>query len=137
MGIPRNQLVAILTPLVFAPLAGAISTLAAEHLPGVEIDSGQLQAVFIAGALIAFGKAGLWLKGWQEWEKREHAVPEDVANDVALAATVRTEPDYDGQAGDAALADGDSGYYDEDDGGYGDDDEPDEDDDLALAGVRN
>jgi hypothetical protein len=130
MGIPRNQLVAILTPLVFAPLAGAISTLAAEHLPGVEIDSGQLQAVFIAGALIAFGKAGLWLKGWQEWEKLEHAVPEDVAHDVALTATADTRPPDDGGGdADAALADGDPGYYDEDDAGYGD-----AEDDYAYAG---
>jgi hypothetical protein len=88
MGISPNRLVAILTPLVFAPLAGAVSVFAAEHIPGLEIDSGQLQQVFIAGALIAFGKAGLWLKGWQDWEKTQNAVPEDVANDMALAAAV-------------------------------------------------
>jgi hypothetical protein len=44
-------MVAIATPLVFAPLAGAI----------------------IAGATIAFAKSGLWLKGWQDYEKREQA----------------------------------------------------------------
>jgi hypothetical protein len=71
MTITPGRLVAVLTPLIFAPLAGSISVLAARYLPGVDIDQGSLQAVFIAGATIAFGKAALWLKGWQDWEKRE------------------------------------------------------------------
>jgi hypothetical protein len=66
-------MVAIATPLVFAPLAGAVTALAAKHAPGLEIDQGQLQAIFIAGATIAFAKSGLWLKGWQDYEKREQA----------------------------------------------------------------
>jgi hypothetical protein len=71
MTITPGRLVALLTPLIFAPLAGSISVLAARYLPGVNIDQGSLQAIFIAGATIAFGKAALWLKGWQDWEKRE------------------------------------------------------------------
>jgi len=71
MTITPGRLVAVLTPLIFAPLAGSISVLAARYLPGVDIDQGSLQAIFIAGATIAFGKAALWLKGWQDWEKRE------------------------------------------------------------------
>jgi len=66
-------MVAIATPLVFAPLAGAITALAAKHAPGLEIDEGQLEAIFIAGATIALAKSGLWLKGWQDYEKREQA----------------------------------------------------------------
>jgi hypothetical protein len=88
MGIPTNRLVAILTPILFAPLAGWISVVAADHIPGLNIDSGQLQQVFIAGALIAFGKAALWLKGWQDYEKTEVAVPEEVVNDISLAGTI-------------------------------------------------
>jgi hypothetical protein len=65
-----NQLVVALTPVVFAPLAGAVSVWAAKNA-GVDIDQSSLQAVFIAGATIAFAKAGLWLKGWQEYEKRQ------------------------------------------------------------------
>ena len=71
MTITPGRLVAFLTPLIFAPLAGSISVLAARYLPGVDIDQSSLQAIFIAGATIAFGKAALWLKGWQDWEKRE------------------------------------------------------------------
>ena len=72
--ISPNRVVTALTPLVFAPLAGAISVFAAANVPGLDIDTGQLQAVFIAGATIAFGKAALWLKGWQEFEQRDDAV---------------------------------------------------------------
>ena len=71
MTITPGRLVAFLTPLIFAPVAGSISVLAARYLPGVDIDQGSLQAIFIAGATIAFGKAAIWLKGWQDWEKRE------------------------------------------------------------------
>jgi hypothetical protein len=127
MGIPTNRLVAVLTPLVFAPLAGAISVFAAEHIPGLDIDSDQLQQIFIAGALIAFGKAGLWLKGWQDWEKSQNAVPEDVVNDLGLEVTdtgsedAGEEPDVDY---DIALADGDPDLDpgDDDDAEYDDDD---------------
>jgi hypothetical protein len=80
MTITPGRLVALLTPLVFAPLAGSISVLAARYLPGVDIDQGSLQAIFIAGATIAFGKAALWLKGWQDWEKREADASGDVVD---------------------------------------------------------
>jgi hypothetical protein len=66
--IPPNRIVALLTPLVFAPLAGAISVAAADVAPGVNIDEGSLTAIFIAGATIAFGKAAQWTKGWQAFE---------------------------------------------------------------------
>jgi hypothetical protein len=51
--------------------------LAARYLPGVDVDQGSLQAIFIAGATIAFGKAALWLKGWQDWEKHQADAPGD------------------------------------------------------------
>jgi hypothetical protein len=101
MNIKPNQAVVLLTPLVFAPLAGAISVLVAKHIPGMEIDKGALEAVFIAGATIAFAKAGLWLKGWQAYEKRQDA------GEPAVAGSVVAEPDLDVDdpwAGEAPLA---------------------------------
>ena len=80
MTITPGRLVALLTPLIFAPLAGSISVLAARYLPGVDIDQGSVGAIFIAGATIAFGKAALWLKGWQDWEKREADASGDVVD---------------------------------------------------------
>ncbi|MDP8907990.1 MAG: hypothetical protein M3N47_02485 [Chloroflexota bacterium] len=74
MNVSPNRVVAIATPLLFAPLAGTVAALAAKYAPGLEIDQGQLEAVFIAGATIAVAKAGLWLKGWQDYEKRQEAM---------------------------------------------------------------
>jgi hypothetical protein len=130
MTISPNRLVAILTPVVFAPLAGSIAVLAARYFPGVDVDQGSLQAIFIAGATIAFGKAALWLKGWQDWEKRQAEAPGD---DV-----------------DLPLAEGDAPAFAEDpgldqDGGFDDDpifeedtvldDDPTADEDLDLDGL--
>jgi hypothetical protein len=48
-----------------------------------------VEAIFIAGAGIAFAKAGLWLKGWQEYEKRNA----DVASDAGGGIHVDDEPE--------------------------------------------
>jgi hypothetical protein len=130
MGIPTNRLVAILTPLIFAPLAGWISVVAADHIPGLNIDSDQLQQVFIAGALVAFGKAALWLKGWQDFEKAQAAVPEEVANDIGLASTI------DPAAGTPDVDDGPA-LADVDPDPDPDDDDSDDDDDDAWQPESN
>ncbi len=77
-----NRVVAIATPLVFAPLAGTITALAAKYAPGLDIDQGQLEAVFIAGATIAFAKSGLWLRGWQKDEERQFAAQAAAGHDA-------------------------------------------------------
>jgi hypothetical protein len=78
-----NRAVALLTPIVFAPLAGALSAWVATHVPGADLPADQVQAVFVAGSLIAFGKAALWLRGWQAHEAREAA---DASAAMALDA---------------------------------------------------
>lgn len=82
-----NRYVAFLTPLLFAPAAGAISAAAAKY--GLDVDGDQLQAIFIAGSTIAFAKAGLWMKGWQDFEKRQEL---GAVDPLASAA----DPDLDG-----------------------------------------
>jgi hypothetical protein len=91
-----NRLVATLTPIVFAPLAGSIAVLAARYFPGVDVDEGSLTAIFVAGATIAFGKAALWLKGWQDWEKRE---AEGAGDDVDLPLAEDDAPAFAGDPG--------------------------------------
>ncbi len=100
MNIAPNRAVAILTPIVFAPLAGAISVAAAKYAPGVTIDNGSLEAIFIAGATIAFGKAGIWLKGWQEHEKHQQVMEPDAPDAVLATGVVDDEPDLDPEDGD-------------------------------------
>ena len=66
-----NRVVAVLTPLVFAPLAGAITAWLAKHFPAVDLSQDDLQQVFVAGALIALVPATQWLHGWQKHEARQ------------------------------------------------------------------
>jgi hypothetical protein len=74
-----NRVVAVLTPLLFAPLAGAICAWLAEHFPGFEVDQGALTEVFIVGALIALAPAAQWLSGWQKHEARQAELRREVA----------------------------------------------------------
>lgn len=92
-----NRVVAILTPLLFAPLAGMCAAWLAEHFPGVDIPAAQLQEVFIAGALIALAPALQWLHGWQKHEARQ--AEQDAA--ARAADPVAVDPGLD--EGDADL----------------------------------
>jgi Flp pilus assembly secretin CpaC len=63
-----NRVVAVLTPLVFAPAAAATTAWIATHFPGLPtIDPGQVVAVEIAGATAALGTGLTWLHGHQKW----------------------------------------------------------------------
>lgn len=119
--IPPNRTVAALTPLVFAPLAGAISVAAAKYAPGVTIDEGSLEAIFIAGATIAFGNAGLWTKGWQAQEQRDAELLGAAGSDTGDASFADDMPD----PTDAGIEDAGALALDEDF-------EDDPDDDLDL-----
>jgi hypothetical protein len=108
MKVPANRAVAVLTPAVFAPLAGAISVFAAKQAK-MNIDPEQLTAIFIAGATIAFGKSALWLKGWQDFEKGQQ-MPADAllaADDVEALSEDETV-DGDETADDLMIADADA-----------------------------
>ena len=80
-----NRIVAFLTPLVFAPLAGVISTWAADNLPGVNVPASAVEEIFIAGALIALAPAVQWLYGWQKYEQRRE-------DGIAAAGATLTPP---------------------------------------------
>ena len=82
-----NRIVALLTPLVFAPLAGVISTWAAENLPGVAVSQGDVEKIFIAGALIALAPAAQWLHGWQKYEQREQEAAVAASTGFGLATS--------------------------------------------------
>jgi hypothetical protein len=68
--MPLNRVVALATPL-FAAAAGWVATWLADNVPGVSIDQGALEEIFIAGALVALAPAAQWLNGWQKWEARQ------------------------------------------------------------------
>lgn len=135
MKVKPNQVVVALTPVMFAPLAGAISVWAAKNA-GVDIDQSSLQAVFIAGATIALAKAGLWLKGWQEYEKREAGAAggSGAAAAPAPAPEVDLDDDFDDSDLDGFLEDDDLARDDLADESFADADLVD-DDEPVPAGV--
>lgn len=81
-----NRLVAVLTPLVFAPLAGAAAAWLAKHFPGADVSKEDLQEIFIGGALIALAPAAQWLHGWQKHEARQAEAERELELAHAAAA---------------------------------------------------
>jgi hypothetical protein len=96
-----NRIVAFLTPLVFAPAAGAVAAWLARHFPGVDVDPGDLEKVFIAGALIALAPAAQWLHGWQKYETQQ-AETERAVELANIAAAPSALPQGAAFAGDEA-----------------------------------
>ena len=86
-----NRVVALLTPLVFAPLAGAVAAWLAKHFPALGMSKADVQEIFIGGALIALAPALQWLHGWQKHEARQA----DAEQALALAAPEDDESDDD------------------------------------------
>lgn len=63
-----SRIVTLLTP-IFAGLAGWVATWIAENFPGTpQLDSGELTAIFIAGATAAASAVWKWLEGRAKWE---------------------------------------------------------------------
>jgi hypothetical protein len=102
-----NRAVALATPL-FAAAAGWVATWLADNVPGVSIDQGALEEIFIAGALVALAPAAQWLNGWQKFEARQAEAQQalEIAN-AAPPTLIAVEP-----GGDAGFFD-ESGEFDE------------------------
>ena len=88
-----NRVVAVATPLIFAPLAGAVTAWLAEHFPGFNVDQDALEEIFIAGALIALAPAAQWLHGWQKYEARQATAATESTGSEEPAAPAGGEPD--------------------------------------------
>jgi hypothetical protein len=93
--MPLNRVVALATPL-FAAAAGWVATWLADNVPGVSIDQGALEEIFIAGALVALAPAAQWLNGWQKWEARQADAQQalEIAN-AAPPTLIAVESDTD------------------------------------------
>jgi hypothetical protein len=103
-----NRIVAVLTPLVFAPLAGAVATWIADNVPGTNISASSLEEVFIGGALIGLAPAAQWLHGWQKFEAREA----EKESAVELANTTGAQMPTPGPAMEADFADVEDDFAD-------------------------
>ena len=103
-----NRIVAVLTPLVFAPLAGAVATWIADNVPGADISASSLEEVFIGGALIGLAPAAQWLHGWQKYEAREA----EKESAIELANTTAASSAAPGGAMDADFEDFEEDFSD-------------------------
>jgi hypothetical protein len=66
-----GRIVTLLSP-IFAGLAGSICVWVAENFPGApELDSGELTAIFVAGATAAGGALVTWLYNRGKYERGE------------------------------------------------------------------
>jgi hypothetical protein len=101
-----NRVVAVLTPLVFAPLAGGVAAWLAKHVPGAEVRQADLQEIFIGGALLGLAPALQWLHGWQKYEARQADDARDAAAEDAFAATEAQPGEAEEEDEDDAALDG-------------------------------
>lgn len=99
---PVNRVVAALTPIVFVPLAGFVSSWTADNFPGLPpMDENWLAGIFVAGAVSALAAAYKWLDGWQNYEalgRLPEVFPAD--DDIDLS-----QPDDETHPDDALLED--------------------------------
>ena len=119
--MPANRIVALFTPVI-ALAAGGAATWLADHVPGMNVSPGELQAVFIAGIAAIVAPAAQWLHGAQKFEAHQQELDQAALQADAQVASPPLEQDvaaaaYDGYDDD----DYDDDDYDDDDDGGGDD----------------
>lgn len=95
--MPPNRIVALFTPVVAVAAGGAAAWLADNV--GLDISSGQLQAVFIAGLAAVLAPAAQWLHGFQKFEVHQQDLDREAlaadAEAAALASAVDDDDEYD------------------------------------------
>jgi hypothetical protein len=132
--LPPNRMVALLTPVV-ALGAGGAATWLADNL-GIQVDPGELQAIFVAAIIAVLAPAAQWLYGSQKFERHQAELEQLALKADMKAAEQASEVEMDATTG-AYEDEDDDGEYDDDDG-YDDeyaaaDDDDDYDDDYESA----
>ena len=82
--MPPNRIVALFAPFV-ALAAGVTATWLTEHVSGLEVSAGQLEAVFIAALTAVLAPAAQWMHGSQKLARIEAELER-----AALDADTRT-----------------------------------------------
>jgi hypothetical protein len=120
--MPPNRIVALFTPII-AVAAGGVATWLADNV-GLNVDQGELQAVFVAGLLAVLAPAAQWLHGNQRWERYQQDLDQ---------AALQADTEAAARAGDAGEEPYEDDEYDDyEDDGY-DDDEDGVDEDYEAA----
>jgi hypothetical protein len=112
--VPPDRIVALFAPFV-ALAAGVAATWLTDHVSGLEVSPGQLEAIFIATLTAVLAPAAQWLHGSHklariEAELERAALAADtraaeLAGEHDLAVAITAEDDYDDEYEADELAD--------------------------------
>lgn len=120
--MPPNRIVALFAPFI-ALAAGVAATWLTNHVSGLDVSAGQMEAIFIAALTAVLAPAAQWMHGSQklahvEAELERAALDADTrAAELAGAPELDPGEEYEDEYGDedeiddyeAALGDGDAG----------------------------
>jgi hypothetical protein len=131
--MPPNRMVALLTPVV-ALGAGGAATWLADNL-GIQVDPGELQAIFVAAIIAVLAPAAQWLYGSQKFERHQAELEQLALKADTESAALASEVEMEAATGVYEDEDDDGEYDDDDyDGEYAAvDDDDDYDDDYESA----
>jgi len=90
--VAPNRIVALFAPFV-ALAAGVTATWLTEHVSGLEVSAGQLEAVFIAALTAVLAPAAQWLHGSQKLDRIEAEIERAALDADTRTAELAAEPD--------------------------------------------
>jgi len=90
--VPPNRIVALFAPFV-ALAAGVAATWLTDHVSGLDVSAGQLEAVFIAALTAVLAPAAQWLHGSQRLARFEAELERAALDADTRAAEIAGEQD--------------------------------------------
>ena len=98
--MPPNRIVALFAPFI-ALAAGVAATWLTNHVSGLDVSPGQLEAIFIATLTAVLAPAAQWLHGSQKFARIEAELERAAldadrrATELVLAEPYEPDDDYD------------------------------------------
>ena len=98
--MPPNRIVALFAPFI-ALAAGVAATWLTNHVSGLDVSPGQLEAIFIATLTAVLAPAAQWLHGSQKFAQIEAELERAAldadrrATELVLAEPYESDDDYD------------------------------------------
>jgi len=106
--VPPNRIVALFAPFI-ALAAGVAATWLTNHVSGLEVTPGQMEAIFIAALTAVLAPAAQWLHGSQKLAQIEAQLERAALDADTRASELAGPPELDPDEGyddeDEALAD--------------------------------
>ena len=107
--MPPNRIVALFTPFI-ALAAGVAATWLTNHVSGLEVSPGQLEAIFIAALTAVLAPAAQWIHGSQKLAHVEAELERAALDADTRAAELAAAPEPYEEEGDDDYGDEQDGY---------------------------